>query len=251
MPVSKDLVVKHVEEIKELLAGPLKGKERAEQVRFLVDTGEFNRPAICKVFRLNSRSLKKLLGREDSGAADRGKAGGGKPGKGKSKKRGSKGGGKGGGAGDSTTGELPPGLTQEDLEYQRKIRDQRMDARIPIVEKEIMDSAWFHNLCQDFGKYGVLKLWGDSNLDQAKAENWIAASAVLKTNFDTLLKLRKDVALVQVLRANLMSYMAAYDLLKEDHQKLKTMYALACRAMPPETKQRILTALAMRQVAAM
>lgn len=221
MPLTKQRVESQVQAILALLEGDLKGRPQEEQVRELINNRGFYPTAVAKALRISGKKIAAMLKPLTEAAPP------------------------------PPPGELAPVAKAQDEEYHEELREMVRDARRPIIEREIEDSAWFHNLCQIVGKNVTLRLWGHAGLDQMKAENWTESAAAILARFDGLITYAQDAGQMQTLKAHLLSYQLAYDTLKGRLQKLEGLYELACALMPEDARRKALTVLALRGAQAM
>lgn len=76
---------------------------------------------------------------------------------------------------------------------QVKLREQRLDTKKPILEKEIEKAAWFHNLILDLGHHTFTKIVRYVPWDLECAQDEQKALNLLTSYVDTLVKLHKQV----------------------------------------------------------
>ena len=238
MPIPKARIQTQVKAIEVLMTGELKDKPQPAQVWELIRKRGFHPPAVSKVLKISGRKIATMLKEQDAAAGLSPRSVVEKAGE------------------EAPKSEAQKAIEAEsaetyDKDYMRELRERQKDARLPLIEREIEDAAWFHNLCHVVGKNVVLNLWGESELQQTKTENWTLASASILARFDGLMKYREKAGQMQRIEAHLAGYELAYGVLKDRYQRLENLYSLACAVMPEEARRKALTLLALRAAKAM
>ena len=137
-----------------------------------------------------------------------------------------------------------------DAETQTSIREARRDARQPIVEKEIEDSAWFHNLLHDLGKFTYHRLVKGVEGGGDEIDDYEKAYEKLSGRLDSLLAMEQDPELLENLTVENMRLEAIAftykDLYEQGSQSLrvyKWFTDLLIESMDQHTRQRALNQL--------
>jgi hypothetical protein len=141
-------------------------------------------------------------------------------------------------------------VVKADVEAQTSIREARRDARQPIVEKEIEDSAWFHNLLHDLGKFTYHRLvkgveWGGDEIS-----DYEKAYEKLSGRLNNLLAMEQDPELLERLTVENMKLEAIAFTYKDLHEQVsqslrvyKWFTDLLIESMDQNNRQRALNQL--------
>lgn len=139
-------------------------------------------------------------------------------------------------------------LEKSDEEYELELREKPKEPRKPIIEKEIEDAAWFHNLLHDLGNAVYHDIVRYVHLDGDDLKDPELATEKLIEYNRGLLDMREKAEEYLKVKQQLMGYELVYTLLKEKYEKLMDIYTVATQCMTEKSKRMALTMLALRGI---
>lgn len=215
MPITKEAVEKQAAEIQGLLASELKDLPLEGQVLELLERGYYG-AAISKVLRISGTTIAQI---RKSQAVEP----------------------------PAVAPQLPPKGDEDrqlgDKAYEARLRQARLDAKKPVVTREIEDSAWFHNLCTYIGKNLTLRAWGSCALDERAGEDWMKAGAEIMAYYDGLRGFEDDAGILVDVKRHLSLYELGYDMLQRRYKYLMNLYSVVCGVLNDAQRNQITTVL--------
>ena len=131
---------------------------------------------------------------------------------------------------------IPP-----DEEHEAKIRETAISARKPIVEKEIEDSAWFHNLLHDVGKHVYHSVTTHVQLGEEDLRDYENARKKVIEYYNTLETLKDDALKVLDVEAENAELEYALKVALKYSDRLKRFIQVVTAGMCKECRIRALT----------
>ena len=129
-----------------------------------------------------------------------------------------------------------------DEEHEAKIREVPVSAKKPILEKEIENSAWFHNLIHDVGKHVYHSVTTHVRLDVEDLNDYEKARAKMLKYYDTLEELKDDALKILDTQAENAELEYALKVALKTLDKYKRFIQVVTASMDKESRIRALTA---------
>jgi hypothetical protein len=219
MPITKERIQAEAAKIEKLIQEDLKNLSREEQVKELVKRGYLG-GAISKVLRLSGPQIAAIIKPKDEVDAD-------------------------------TLESQPPALPQaaidkKDMLLISQIDKARLDAKKPILAKQIEAQAWFHSLILNLGLMYYHGRVGRVELTWEDLQNPEKATGKFAEDFQVLVageEAGEELAKTRIQRD---AYEVAYYLLKDRYERLEGLYRVACHFMGEEGRKKALTYLALK-----